>query len=677
MKLERLGLNSLLLTALLVLASHVPNLPLWLTLACAGALMWRFAIHSYGWPAPNRLLRLGLTVVVVAATVAHFGTVLGRDAGSALLATLLALKLLELRRPRDALVAVLLCYLLLLTGFLYEQSVWLAAYSVLIVWLTIVTLILVNQPTLRNVRYSLRLATVLLAKALPLALAMFLLFPRVEGNLWGLPTATGSAITGLSDVMQPGSVHRLIVSDTPAFRVEFEGDPPQPAQLYWRALVLWQTDGQRWLRGESPALPSAAAAQFPQHGAPLKYRITLEANDRPWLPALDLPILAPPNSRPQWGYVYEYRRPVRERLSYTLASYLRYHTGPLSSAEKRLALQLPDKLSPRVQALARSWRSGAGADDLAVAQAALAYFRREPFFYTLNPPPLGADPVDEFLFSTRRGFCGHFAASFVTLMRAAGVPSRIVEGYLGGEYNPAGKYWIVRQSDAHAWAEIWLPQQGWLRVDPTAAVAPERVELGIDAVRQLELSGVRLGRLPAEALRKLIALGIIGESWRTLRLYWDATNLAWHRWVLSYDRQRQQSLLSSLHLPALSWRGLLLALALALLCGLLALAALTRRARPTDAAYALYRRYCNKLARIGLARAPTEGPISFARRSAAARPDLKSEVDAVTELYIGLRYTRDCGVEHLRALRRRVSRFQPQRTSPSSLADTEAREDAR
>jgi transglutaminase-like putative cysteine protease len=676
MKLERLGLNSLLLTAVLAFATHVQNLPLWLTLAFIGALMWRFAIHSYGWPAPHRLLRLSLTVVVVAATVAHFGTVLGRDAGGALLAALLALKLLELRRPRDALVAVLLCYLLLLTGFLYEQSIWLAAYSVLVVWLSIVTLILINQPTLTSMRYSLRLATVVLAKALPLTLAMFLLFPRVEGNLWGLPTTMGSAITGLSDVMQPGSVHRLIVSDAPAFRVEFEGEPPKPAQLYWRALVLWQTDGQRWLRGDSPLLPSAAApAQFAYHGAPLKYRVTLEANDRSWLPALDLPILAPPRSRPRWGYVYEYRRPVRARLSYTLASYLRYHTGPLSRAERRLALQLPDKLSPRVRALAQSWR--AGADDLAVAQAALAYFRREPFFYTLNPPPLGADPVDEFLFSTRRGFCGHFAAAFVTLMRAAGVPSRIVEGYLGGEYNPAGKYWIVRQSDAHAWAEIWLPQQGWLRVDPTAAVAPERVELGIDAVRQLELSGVRLGQLPAEALRKLIALGIIAQSWRTLRLYWDATNLAWHSWVLSYDRQRQQSLLTSLHLPALSWRGLLLTLTLALLCGLLALAAFTRRARPTDAAQALYRRYCNKLARIGLARTPTEGPLSFARRSAAARPDLKAEVDAVTELYIGLRYTRDCGAEHLRALRQRVARFQPQRAPPTLLSDTKAREDAR
>jgi protein-glutamine gamma-glutamyltransferase len=674
MKLERYGLNSLLLTALSVLAAHVQNLPLWLTLTCAGALLWRFAIHSYGWPAPHRVLRLSLTVVVVAATAAHYGTVVGRDAGSALLATLLALKLLELRKPRDALVAVLLCYLLLLTGFLYEQSLWLAAYSVLVIWLSLVTLVLINQPTLRNTRYALRLAGILLTKALPLALAMFLLFPRVEGSLWGLPTAADSAITGLSEVMEPGSVHRLIVSDTPAFRVEFEGEPPKPAQLYWRALVLWQTDGKRWLRGESPTI-APLNTQFAHHGAPLKYRITLEANDRPWLPALDMPIFAPPNSRAQWGHVFEYQRPVRERLSYTLVSYPRYHTGALSAAEKRLALQVPQKLSRRVQTLARLWRDSAG-DDLAVAQAALAYFKQQPFFYTLNPPTLGADPIDEFLFSTRRGFCGHFAASFVTLMRAAGVPSRIVQGYLGGEYNPAGRYWIVRQSDAHAWAEIWLPQQGWLRVDPTAAVAPERVELGIDAVRQLELSGVRLGRLPAEALRRLIELGVIAQSWRTLRLYWDATNLAWHRWVLGYDRQRQQSLLSSLHLPALSWRGLLLALVLALLCGLLALAAFTRRARPTDAAHALYRRFCNKLARIGLERAPTEGALDFARRSAAARPDLRPELDAVTELYIGLRYTRDCGVEHLRALRRRIRRFQPRRKPALSFANTEGREDA-
>ena len=659
MKPERPALNSLLISALLASAPHVHRLPLWLTLVCAGGFAWRFAIHTYGWAAPSRLVRLALTLLVFTATLAHYGTFLGRDAGTGLLASLLALKLLELRTRRDSLVAVLLCYLLLLTAFLYEQPLWLALYGLLTIWSSLVTLVLLNQPRLQNLRYGLRLSGRLLLKAAPLALAMFVLFPRIEGSLWGLPSAGSTAVTGLSEFLQPGSVHRLISSDAPAFRVEFEGEAPAPAQMYWRTLVLSQTDGARWWRGDRR--PAGKVGTFTRTGAPVKYRITLEPNNRPWLPALDLPLYAPPRAWVLSGHVFEHRRAVRERLSYTLVSYPRYHTGALSAGERAAALQLPESLSGRVRALAQRWRANASVD-IDVARAALAYFRDEPFFYTLTPPLLGSDAVDEFLFSARRGFCGHFASAFVTLMRAAGIPSRIVQGYLGGEYNPAGKYWIVRQSDAHAWAEIWVPQQGWLRVDPTAAVAPERVELGIDAVRQLELTGVELGRLPTEALRQLIALGWFASSLRTVNWYWDATNLAWHRWVLGFDRQQQQRLLSSLHLPALSWRGLLLLLALALACGLLILAVLTRRGRGAgDPVQMQYRRYCDKLAGVGLCRAAGEGALSFAQRTCKERPDLKTEVESITELYLRLRYGRAAaGDTLLHTLRRRIARFRPQ-----------------
>jgi transglutaminase-like putative cysteine protease len=669
MKPDRFALNTLLITSLLASVPHVYHLPLWLTLVCAGGFAWRFAIHTYGWPAPSRLVRLGLTLLVFTATLTHYGTLLGRDAGTALLASLLALKLLELRTRRDCLVAVLLCYLLLLTAFLYEQPLWLALHGLLTVWLSLVTLVLLNQPTLRKLGYSLRLAGTLLLKAVPLALAMFVLFPRLEGSLWGLPSAGDTALTGLSEFLQPGSVHRLIASDAPAFRVEFEGEAPAPAQMYWRTLVLSQTDGARWSRGPQRALPNVG--QFMRRGPPVKYRITLEPNNKPWLPALDLPLYAPPHARILSSHVFEHGRAVRERLSYTLVSYARYHTGTLAPADRAQALQLPDTLSARLQALAQQWRANASGD-IDIARAALAYFTEQPFFYTLKPPLLGADPVDEFVFSARRGFCGHFASAFVTLMRAAGVPSRIVQGYLGGEYNPAGKYWIVRQSDAHAWAEIWVPQQGWLRVDPTAAVAPERVELGIDAVRQLELTGVELGRLSTEALRKLIALGWFASSLRTVNWYWDATNIAWHRWVLGFDRQRQQRLLNSLHLPTLSWRGLLLALAFTLACGLLAQAVLTRRGRG-DSVQAQFRRYCDKLGRIGLRRAAAEGALRYAQRTCSARPDLRTDVEAITELYLRLRYSADAGSEQLRALRRRIARFRPPREVAAALATPKPR----
>ncbi len=662
---ERGAVNLLLLTALLALAAHAQHLPLWILLACASAGVWRFGVETFGWPAPRRLLRLGITLLVVAATLRHYGTLIGRDAGTGLLAALLALKLLELGRQRDVVVAILLCLLLLLASFLYEQSPASAFHGLVVLIASMVTLVALQRAGARDFAYNWRLGALLVLKAAPLALAMFLLFPRVHGSLWGLPADVYGAFTGLSEVMQPGSISSLVSSDALAFRVEFEGEVPRTSQMYWRALVLWQTDGQLWTRGEPSALPSRHR-QLERFGPPVKYTITLEPNDKPWMVVLELPIASPTGARARPGFVFEYPRAARERFSYTAISYPRHRTGPLEPRERSYALQLPARLSPRVQALAQEWRR-AGTSDRAVAEAALGYFRREPFFYTLDPPLLGADPVHEFLFSTRRGFCGHFAAAFVTLMRAAGIPSRVVQGYLGGEFNAPGNYWMVRQADAHAWAEVWLPGEGWVRFDPTAAVAPERVELGIEAVRELALRGVDLGRLPTEAVRKLIELGWFARSWHHTRMYWDAANLSWYRWVIGYDHERQEQLLNSLRMPRLSWKGLLLTLALVLLSGLLVLAMLTRRAPRRDPVLLAYERFCRRLARLGIHRGAAEGPTAFAERAASLRPDLRSAVDEVTALYLQLRYARNPEAP-LRSLRKRVARFRP---PPASLANTE------
>lgn len=654
---DRWGYNSLLLTAGLALAPHVAHLPLWIMLTFAAAFAWRFAIENRGWPRPGAPLRLGLTLLVVAATYEHYGTFLGRDAASGLLVSLLALKFLELRKLRDCVVALFLCYLLLLASFLFSQSPVLALYSLMVVAASMAALIRLNQPSGVSFAFSLRLAGVMMLKAVPLMLAMFLLFPRIQGTLWGLTADVYSGLTGMSEVMQPGSVRHLSTSSAPAFRVEFDGQAPQPSRLYWRGIVLWHTNGQRWTRG--PAMDVLDARLALQHlGAPVKYTVTLEPSNKPWMLALDLPVVVPLRARSRPGHVLEHGHPIRERLRYTLVSYPRYDTGPLGPLERKHALQLPARVSARVRALAHAWRQPAR-DDLAVARAALDYFRREPFVYTLNPPVLGVDPVDEFLFSIRRGFCGHFASAFVTLMRAAGVPSRIVQGYQGGEFNPAGNYWIVRQADAHAWAEIWLSGRGWVRVDPTAVVAPERVELGIDAVRRLELQGVELGRLSAEAVRKLIERGWFAEAWRTMRLYWDAANLVWHRSVLGYDQQRQQLLLDSLRLPRLSWQGLLAALGAVVIFGLLVLALATHHATRIDPAQACYRSFCGKLARIGIRRGPAEGALAFAERATSERPDLKPTVATVTELYLRIRYASLAGQEYLRTLKRLVAEFRP------------------
>ncbi|MFQ5993445.1 MAG: DUF3488 and DUF4129 domain-containing transglutaminase family protein, partial [Acidiferrobacterales bacterium] len=577
--------------------------------------------------------------------------------GSGLLASLLALKFLEVRRLRDCMVAVFLCYLLLLTSFLYSQTPWLAFYSVLAILASIATLIRLNQPAGADLRYSLRVAGMLVVKAVPLMLAMFILFPRIQGSLWNLPADAYATLTGLSETMEPGSVRALTVSTAPAFRVEFQGPAPPMSQLYWRSMVLWHTDGKRWSRGARGSGPPPVLG-LRRREAPVRYTVTLEPSNKPWLPALDLPLVIPRGARARHGHIIEHRSFVRERLEYTLVSSPVYETGDLDGAERERALQLPEHVSDRVRALAQQWRR-ASSDHLTIVRAALDYFRREPFYYTLKPPPVGEDPVDEFLFETRRGFCGYFASAFVTLMRLAGIPSRIVQGYQGAEYNPAGKYWIVRQAYAHAWAEIWAPGRGWLRIDPTAAVAPERVELGIEAVRQLELRGVQLGLLSREAVRKLIELGWFADSWRTVRFYWDAANIAWHRSILSFDHRRQQHLLSALKLPQLSGRGLLAALVAVLTIALLLLAVTTRRRPKPDPVQAAYRRFCARLSRIGVRRTPAEGALAFAVRASAERPDLKQPVQAITQSYLRLRYANLGGHEQVRALKRMVAEFHP------------------
>ncbi len=311
-----------------------------------------------------------------------------------------------------------------------------------------------------------------------------------------------------------------------------------------------------------------------------------------------------------------------------MTSYPDYRTPPLTDQERSRALQLPPQGSPRARALATRWRREA-ADGAAIVQQALQLFRNEPFVYTLQPPRIEDDFVDEFLFTTRRGFCEHYAASFAFLMRAAGIPARVVTGYQGGELNPVGDYLIVRQRDAHAWAEVWLPEQGWTRVDPTAAVAPERVELPIDTGASGEQ--VRF-TLPDQAWLR--------QSWQTVRYGWDAFNNAWNQWVLAYGPDRQAALLSWLQGGALPWQMLAMLLLLAVLAILLGLALywLHRERRSTDAATRCYLRYCRKLARRGLPRAPHEGPTDYAKRIAKLRPDLAVASAHIGRLYSALRY---------------------------------------
>ncbi len=632
--LDRHGINWLLATAIFVLGPLAAQVPLWLTGLSLLLIALRYFIARRGWPLPRRALRLALTLAFTAAVYLRYGTVFGRDAGIALLVGMLALKLLELRTLRDAALSVFILFFLTMGSFLFSQSFWLAGYLVLAVLLGIATLVRMSFPDGPSDRQAIRLSVDLLLKALPLALLLFVFFPRIEGTLWALPTDAHAARAGMSDSMSPGSINELVQSDAVAFRVSFRGVRPPAQQLYWRGLVLWDTNGQSWTRGR---VATVGARGLVRGKAPVRYSITLEPTNEPWLVALDWPARAPPGALVSAGDVLSYAQPVSQRVRYSVTSVLRPRAAALSAFARARALALPHSTSARVITLAQHWRAQA-TDDTAIVNDALDFFRRNDFVYTLTPPLLGADPVDEFLFDTRSGFCEHYAAAFVTLMRAAGIPSRVVIGYQGGEYNPAGDYLIVRQSDAHAWAEVWLAGRGWVRVDPTAAVAPERIQYGEDALLRLFKSGTPLYRLTPGMLRRALALGWMQRLRRNASLAWDTVNNTWYEWVLDYDKARQARVLK--HLGVSHWALAVLALAVMGAGALFLLVyALALKPRPDlDEAQRAYRRFCRKLARVGLRRAPWEGPVAFAQRAGLARPDLHAAIEGITRAYVQIRY---------------------------------------
>jgi transglutaminase-like putative cysteine protease len=492
------------------------------------------------------------------------------------------------------------------------------------------------------------LSAKLMLKALPLTLILFVVFPRIQGSLWGMRSATG-AFSGFSDNLAPGNVTNLVLNNAIAFRVKFDNQIPDSERLYWRGLVFWRFDGRAWQLSDNTvniALPIQGRNSS-------EYTITLEPHNRRWLFALDLPYESGPNIIRLSDQTLLSRWKVRRRLQYRLKSYTSYTTGPLWEWES-VALQIPPNKNPQAIALAREWRA-ASANPVEYVNTALNYFRNNDFGYTLNPPPLGEESIDDFLFRTRKGYCEHYASAFTYLMRAAGIPARMVAGYLGGELNPYGEYLIVRQSDAHVWVEVWLSGKGWVRTDPTLAVAPQRVEQGLAAA------------LPAEEWSILSSLGALGpfaKHWINIRLGWDAINNQWNKWVLGYSNTRQKTLLTKFGIRAGTRKGLASAIILATaLMSLIVLGyflSLSKKTVPKqDAVQKAYLTFCAKLARIGLARKPSHGPLDYASMVVALHRDLKTSVLDIVKLYIRLHYGRGGDRDDRRRLKILVKQFDP------------------
>ncbi len=629
----------------LATAPHTPRLALWVDAFIGFALAWRIYLAVRGRAMPSKKLVAVLGVAGFVGVFLSFRTVFGRDAGVTLLVLLMSLKLLEMRLMRDVFVLVFLAYFLALTNFFYSQTIPTSIVMLATVMVITASLVGFNAPG-QPAASSARTAGLLLLQASPVMVLLFFLFPRVSGPLWGLPQDAFAGVTGLSDTMSPGAISRLSSSDAIAFRVRYEGAPPPRSALYWRGPVLWGFDGRTWRPG-MPRLDNAF--RFEAEGNPIDYEITLEPHNRQWLFALDLPSRLPPNARITTDFQMLSIPPVRNRLRYELRSYPRYKaTSGADSSDLRNALELPGPQNPRARELGEEWKQKI-ADADAIVREAINFFRGGNYLYTLSPPLLGDNTVDEFLFDTKQGFCEHFASAFTVLMRAAGVPARVVTGYQGGEINPVDNYMVVRQAEAHAWSEVWLgPERGWVRVDPTAAAFPVRVEGGLAA------SVPQSSELPLLMRTQLDWL-------RQARFNWDALTNRWNQWVLGYNTDRQRDMLSRFGMQTPNWQTLAMLLfwSVAAVIGLTALW-LLRRARNNDPVQRAWLAFCNKLANSGLIRRPDEGPQAFAMRALRERPQLESAVKAIVGLYVELRYGRREGdQEATRRLGRLVREFRP------------------
>ena len=607
----------------------------WALAIFAGAVLARLLVNHLQTRLPNLPLRIAVLTIGLGGIALSYGSLLGIEAGLGILLILLSLKLLETNTVRDFQVLTLLGWFLSLCALFFAQDLLMWLYIGAVCALLTAALVRFhcgNAP--QAFRRSLRMAFTLAVQAVPIVVLLFLLFPRAYGGFRFSLSRGAGGVTGMSDRVEPGSIARLALNTDTAFRADFpDGDVPPLSQMYWRGAVLWRGDGLTWVRGpHMRAEPSLG-------GKKVRQRISLEPHGGVWMLALDRPATRPKGAYFEAGGYLQRDQPVMSRLHYEVISRLENKEVRLFPEQLKAAMTLPTQVTPRVEALAKSWVSR-GESPREIVENGLRWFRREKFSYTLTPGMFGSNGLEEFLFQRRQGFCEHYAAAFATLMRVAGLPSRLVVGYQGGEFNTHGKYVVVRQSDAHAWAEVWIQGDGWLRVDPTNVIAPERISSGSDSFFQ-----GRVDSLSGIAQRSTSVLGL-RDLLREMRLIWDNLNYQWDLRVLNFDEETQRSVFAIFRLQNSEWPALLTWITLGIAFSLSMVALWLRRPRivPRGVEFT-YTRFCRLLSRAGLPRHPWEGPGDLGRRAAAEFPEAGAAIHRITDAYTVIRYGREPGSE--------------------------------
>lgn len=650
------GMYWVLATLLLAMAPQLIRMPIPVVLVCLGPIAWRSLAESRNWQPLPKWLRYGITILTLVILATSFGGLFGRRASVSLLSAMLALKLLESERIRDSRLVVSFSFFLCATQFLFSQGILLVFYGVATILVGLAALAQLQRqeaftaagppPALQRAMIAdLAFSSRLLALAVPVALAFFVFFPRWATPLWGVPETTLDAKSGLSDSMSPGSIQNLFMDDSVAMRVTFEGARPAPEELYWRGPVFWNYQDNTWT-GSFYGRNIEAETMPETQGVSWEYSVQLEPNERNWLFALDYPAITPPDSRITMDFQILRREPVIQLLQYRMKSNPGYVDSPtLKNTLRSMALDLPENQNPRTRELITEW-SRETPNPGALIRRVLKYFNEEEFHYALDAPLLGENAVDEFLFVTRSGYCEHYASAFAVMMRMAGIPARVVTGYQGGWYSDLGNYLLVRQSDAHAWTEVWLQQTGWTRIDPTAAVSPLRVQQG--------------SRGALSAQRHLLDFDWV----RNVRNGIDLVEQRWNDWIIEFSAQSQSRMFTAFGLDYLSPAGLVTILFSVLaVVGLFVLPRIWRMAgRPDyDPVQVAWQKFIRRLKKAGVSARGSTAAMELAATAAVTLPANAEEVFRIADLYNRHRYS-DHPPEPAE-IRTAVQRFRPRKIS--------------
>jgi len=526
----------------LLMTPQLDRLPLWLIFTCVALAGWRWLAQQGRVRLPGRWLRTGIMLALVAVYLVRVQGSFTVDTAASFFVLTVGLKWLETRTARDFYVLFYILVYLATVNFLFHQEIHWALVNMGAIALLLIGLQVLNAPELPGgMKAGWRRLGVMLLKVLPVVVLLFVFFPRME-PLWSVPLVSGQARTGISDTMRPGDISSLAQSSERAFRVTFGGPMPAYQDRYWRGLILDTLDDGTWRQGANE--PYRSPGRVNVDGGigelqPREYDVLMEPTDQRWAFALEGSAAVSDNVIKEADDLFRFRRPADSSIRYRLA-----REGAAAPANTTLEpgeadryLQLPPTGNPRARELAADLKRSS--NDIGVIRTLLSRFREQPYYYTLWPPKMPSDGIDSLLFDEKRGFCAHYAGATTFVLRSAGIPARVVVGYQGGESGAGDEYLIVRQYDAHAWVEAWVEGQGWIRIDPTAAIAPDRIESGLrDAVAG---EGSFLENSWGSA-QKYGDVAII--QWASLQL--DRINYQWQRWIVGYQGQSQLNLMSRL-----------------------------------------------------------------------------------------------------------------------------------